>query len=156
MRGWTTGPPRPTLRLANLPARAVSPAAKRTDAVDLIRAYIARLSPIHRKRLGELRAAIHASAPDAEPAFGYGIPAAKWQGRQLVYYAAFKEHVSIYPISREFEKAHADALRPYYTSGRGTLRFPLDAPIPRRIVALLVKDRVNDTKARLAAKTKRR
>jgi uncharacterized protein YdhG (YjbR/CyaY superfamily) len=117
---------------------------------------MAGLSPGHRKRLTELRDAIRAAAPDAEPGFGYGIPSVRWEGRPLVYYAAFKEHVSIYPIRREFELAHAAALRPFVTSGRGTLRFPLDAPIPRRLVALVVKDRLKAAKAKSVAKGGRR
>jgi uncharacterized protein YdhG (YjbR/CyaY superfamily) len=117
---------------------------------------MAALSPGQRKRLTELRDAIRAAAPDSEPGFGYGIPSVQWEGRPLVYYAAFKEHVSIYPISREFELAHADALRPFATSGRGTLRFPLDASIPRRLVALVVKDRLKAAKAKGVAKGGRR
>ena len=121
-----------------------------------IRAYMAALSPRHRKRLKELGDAIRAAAPASEPGFGYGIPGVRVLGRPLVYYAAFKEHVSMYPISREFEKAHADILRPYATSGRGTLRFALDAPIPRGLVALVVKDRLQAARAKDPAKRARR
>ena len=121
-----------------------------------IRAYMASLSPRHRKRLKELGAAIHAAAPGAEPGFGYGIPGVRVLGRPLVYYAAFKAHVSMYPISREFEQAHAEALRPYGTSGRGTLRFALDDPIPRGLVAMVVKDRLRAARAKDTAKRTRR
>ncbi|MBL8960580.1 MAG: DUF1801 domain-containing protein [Gemmatimonadetes bacterium] len=129
---------------------------ERRQTTARIRAYMAALSPRHRKRLKELGDAIRAAAPTAEPGFGYGIPGVRLLGRPLVYYAAFKEHVSMYPISRAFEKAHAEALRPYGTSGRGTLRFPLDAPIPRRLVALVVRDRLKAARATERAKRARR
>ncbi len=126
------------------------PTSRKTalSPVQQVNAYIAARPPVVRKRLTELRATIKAVAPKATPGFGYGIPGFRLDDRVLVYYAAFKAHVSIYPISREFEQANATALRPYATSGKGTLRFPLDTPIPKGLVKRVVQDRVRAVRAK--------
>lgn len=133
------------------------PIAKRprqasTPPTDQVRAYFAERSSEARKRLSELRATIRSAAPAATESFGYGIPGFRLHDRVLVYDAAFKEHVSIYPISREFERANATALQNYATSGKGTLRFAMTKPIPKGLVKRVVLDRIRAMKVKSARK----
>ena len=102
--------------------------------------YIAASSPVARPVLKEIRRIIHTAAPDAEELISYRMPAFKLHGI-LVYFAAFKNHIGLYPpVSGDagLKKAVAP-----YAGPKGNLRFPLDQPIPygliRRIVQLKAK-----------------
>src|SRR5262245_5599259 len=110
----------------------MSPAAKNVDA------YIAAAPTGTQVPLTKLRTAIRGAAPDAVESIAYQMPAYKYKGRPLVYFGAAKEHVGLYgPAVVEFE----GELKGYSTS-KGTVRFPLDKPIPTALVKRLVKSRL--------------
>jgi uncharacterized protein YdhG (YjbR/CyaY superfamily) len=107
------------------------------------RAYIAATPPKARAALKRIRAAVLSAAPGAEEAFSYGIPAFRLGGKMLVWYAAFRDHCSLYPMTAAIRRAHAAELEGYETS-KGTVRFPLSTPPPVRLVTALVKSRVTE------------
>lgn len=104
--------------------------------------YIATFPKNVREVLEELRCVIRESAPKAEETISYGIPTFNLNGRHLVHFAAYKNHVGFYPTSSGI-KAFKKELSPFKTS-KGTVQFPLDKPIPFDLVKKIVKFRVKE------------
>jgi uncharacterized protein YdhG (YjbR/CyaY superfamily) len=102
-----------------------------------------------RKVLKELRAAIHKAAPLASEKISYGIPTL-FQNGNLVHYAAFENHIGLYGAPRE--PRTLDHKLQKYRTGKGTLRFALDQPLPLELVREIVKRRVEENTARPAKK----
>ena len=103
--------------------------------------------------LERIRQTIHAAAPDAQETISYMMPAFTQSGI-LVYFAAFKNHIGLYPpVSGDaaIEKAIAP-----YAGEKGNLRFPLDQPIPYGLIERIVKLRAKQNLAKAAAKTKKK
>jgi uncharacterized protein YdhG (YjbR/CyaY superfamily) len=104
--------------------------------------YIATFPPDVQTVLEELRATIRAAAPDATETISYNIPTFTLNGTSLIYFAGWKKHISLYPIplgNEAFNKVIAE-----YADGKGTLKFPLDKPIPLKLIGRIVKYRIAD------------
>jgi len=108
--------------------------------------YLAALPEAPRAALEELRKTIRAAAPEATETISYQMPTFKDQGRFLVSYAAFKNHCSLFPASGAVMEALGEELKPYF-SGKGTLRFTADKPIPAALVRKIVKTRIEENAA---------
>jgi uncharacterized protein YdhG (YjbR/CyaY superfamily) len=118
--------------------------AKETAAK--VREYFAALTPESRKALKAIREAIRAAAPEATEGFSYGIPGFKLDGKVLIWYAAWKQHTSIYPITPAIAKKFAAELKRFETS-KGTIRFPMTQPPPVSFLKRLVKTRVAELRS---------
>lgn len=99
--------------------------------------YIATFPEDVQKILKKVRSTIKAAAPKAEETISYEIPTFKMNGKYLIYFAGWKKHISIYPIPAG-DEVFRNAVEPY-VSGRGTLKFPLDQPIPYKLITQMVK-----------------
>ena len=101
--------------------------------------YIATFPEETQKILQELRAAIKAAAPDAEEKISYQMPAFALKGN-LVYFAALKNHIGFYPTPSGIT-AFKDELA-QYESSKGAVKFPIDKPLPLKLIKKIVKFRV--------------
>jgi uncharacterized protein YdhG (YjbR/CyaY superfamily) len=113
--------------------------------------YLRAVPAKPRAALQNLRKTIKAAAPGAVEVISYQMPAFKYQGRVLVFYAAFKDHCSFFPASMAVIAAHKDELKGYARS-KGTIRFAADKPLPATLVKKLVKARIRENEARWPAR----
>jgi uncharacterized protein YdhG (YjbR/CyaY superfamily) len=110
---------------------------------DYIRAAPAAVRPI----LRQIRRVVRAAAPGAEEVISYRMPAFRLNG-VLVYFAAFKQHIGVFPpVSGDVKLMKAVAP---YAGPKGNLRFPLDRPIPYALIKRIVRLRVKQDRARAA------
>lgn len=93
--------------------------------------------------LGRIRHLIKEVVPESEEAISYGIPTFKINGKYFVYMSASPDHISLYPRTAAVEKELKEKLKPY-ASGKGTMRFPLDKPIPYNLIRRIVKVRLSE------------
>jgi uncharacterized protein YdhG (YjbR/CyaY superfamily) len=108
---------------------------------------LAALPATQRAALQSLRKTIAAAAPEAEETISYGMPAFRYHRRSLVSYSAFKAHCSLFPMSGTLIEAHRDEFAGFAT-GKGTLRFTPEHPLPKDLVALIVRERMAQIDAR--------
>lgn len=109
-------------------------------------AYIAAAPKAAQPRLRELRRIIRACAPEATEKISYRMPFYMHHG-MLVAFSAHKAHVGLYVLTGTFLQAYRKDLAGYETSA-GTVRFPLDRPVPAALVRKLVRARVKENDSR--------
>jgi uncharacterized protein YdhG (YjbR/CyaY superfamily) len=98
----------------------------------------------------QVRNTIIKNAPHAEEGISYGMPAYKIHGKPLVYFAGFKNHIGFYATPsghKEFEKELAN-----YKQGKGSVQFPIDKPMPLKLIAKIVKYRIKLNAVRIKDK----
>jgi len=103
--------------------------------------------------LEELRATIKAAAPDAKEKISYQMPTFDLKGN-LVHFAAFKNHIGFYPTPSA-SVAFKDELA-IYEAGKGSIRFPIDKPLPLELISKIVKARVEENLKKAELKSKKR
>lgn len=114
--------------------------------------YIAALPPATQTLLTELRAVIKKAAPKAEESIRYGMPAYKLNG-PLVYFAGYGKHIGFYPTPSgisSFEKELSA-----YKKSKGAVQFPLDEPLPVKLIETMVKFRLKENEIKALARKKK-
>jgi uncharacterized protein YdhG (YjbR/CyaY superfamily) len=115
--------------------------------------YIALFPDEIQKKLQELRTTIKVSAPDATEKISYQMPTFFLKGN-LVHFAAFKDHIGFYPAPRGIEAFKQELS--IYEGSKGTVRFPLDQPLPLDLVSNIVKFRVTENLKKAESKSAKR
>ena len=115
--------------------------------------YIAAFPEEVQARLQALRATIKAAAPDAQEKISYQMPTFALQGN-LVHFAAFKNHIGFYPAPSGIQAFEDDLA--IYGNAKGSVRFPLDQPLPLDLVSRIVKYRVEENLKKAALKAGKR
>ena len=103
--------------------------------------YIRTLDEPKRATLGQLRDTIVAIVPNADQCISYGMPAFKLQGKTIAGFAAFKSHLSYLPHSGSVIAQLAKETE-RYTKTKGSLHFPVDKPLPKKLVKKLLDARI--------------
>lgn len=98
--------------------------------------YVARFPLNVGEKLQEVRAAIQKAAPEAREVIKYGVPAFTLHG-PLVHFGAFGDHIDFYPLPSGVGAFASELAR--YTQGRGSAQFPLDRPLPLKLIVHIVK-----------------
>jgi uncharacterized protein YdhG (YjbR/CyaY superfamily) len=117
--------------------------------IESIDDYIAAKPFEKRDVLEKMRSAIQRAAPKASEVISYGMPAFKQEGI-LVYFAAFKNHYGLYPTSSPINVFKKELL-PYKVS-KGAIQFPINKPLPIRLIQAIVKFRIQENKEKAAIK----
>jgi uncharacterized protein YdhG (YjbR/CyaY superfamily) len=99
--------------------------------------------PEIQKRLEEIRQAVKSVVPEAKERISYNM-SSFWFHGNLLYYGAFKNHIGFYPASKTVFEKFKDELKIYKQSGKGTVQFPHDKPIPLKLIQKIAKIRANE------------
>src|SRR4029079_10443108 len=112
--------------------------------------YIAGFPPETQRILQELRSLIREHAPDATETISYAMAAFDLNGQHLVFFAGYPQHVGFYPIPSGMDAFKEELSR--YKTGKGSVQFPLEEPLPHDLIRRIVEFRV----AEIAARPRRR
>ena len=114
--------------------------------------YIALQPEAARPVLQQVRQIIRKALPEADEVISYKMPTYKLRGRAVLYLAGWRAHYSLYPSTARLVEAFKADLAPYELSGKGTIRFPLSAPVPARLIARLATFRAREVLERQEAR----
>lgn len=109
--------------------------------------YIASQPETAQSILKRVRSAIRKALPEAEEVISYTIPTYKLRGGPVLYFAGWRQHYSLYPAGDQVVAAFRDDLAPY-TVSKGTIRFPLSAPVPVKLIERIAKFRAKEVAER--------
>ena len=127
----------------------MKPAPNKTNEIDK---YIAGFPESTQILLDKIRATIIKAAPEAEEVISYMMPAYKYQG-MLVFFAGYKNHIGFYPGAGGIEAFKKEIA--VYKNAKGSVQFPLDKPLPVKLITQIVKFRLKQNKEKAAAKKKK-
>lgn len=117
----------------------------KTNSVD---EYINGFPSSTQKLLKQVRKVIKASAPKSEELIAYGMPAYKLFGKPLVYFAGYEHHIGFYATPTGHKKFEKQLSK--YKQGKGSVQFPIDEPMPLKLISDIVKFRVKENSIRYA------
>ena len=112
--------------------------------------YISSLPDDVQNVLNMIRKAIREVIPDAEETISYQIPTFKLNGKYIIYFAGWKNHISVYPKPRGNNALKKELSK--YKGGKGTVQFPLKKPIPVSLIKKIVKYRIKENSAMIKKK----
>jgi uncharacterized protein YdhG (YjbR/CyaY superfamily) len=115
--------------------------------------FISQYPPEVQTILQKIRALIQKSAPGAEEAMAYGIPTFKLNGKNLVHFSAFKEHIGFYPTPSGITKFKKELSA--YEGAKGSVKFPLTKPIPYALIGKITQFRVKEVMGHAKEKGKK-
>lgn len=120
----------------------------KTDKPASVDAYIAAFPENVQKILKRLRMTVIHAAPEAEEGISYGMPAFRYKGKVIIYFAGYKNHIGVYATPSghaAFQKELSG-----YKQGRGSVQFPLDQPMPLDLIKRIVQFRIKQQDEPLA------
>lgn len=125
---------------------------QKSDQPANIEAYIAAAAPEVQQILQQVRRTIQTAAPTATEAISYGIPTFRLGGKNLVHFAAFKNHLGFYATPTGHEAFVAELSK--FKQGKGSVQFPLSEPMPLDLITRIVEFRVAQNLAKAKPKIK--
>lgn len=111
--------------------------------------YIAGFPPKTQEYLEQVRETVMETAPDAEEVISYQMPAYQYNG-MLVYFAGYKNHIGFYPTASGIKQFQKDIAK--YKNSKGAVQFPLDEPLPVKLIARMTAFRLKENQANAKAK----
>lgn len=114
---------------------------EKVDNTDVISAYISQFPDAVQSKLNELRALIRTLAPEATEKFSYQMPTFYLEGN-LVHFAGYKNHIGFYPAPSGISAFEEEIKK--YKYAKGSVQFPVDAPLPLDLITKIVKFRVDE------------
>lgn len=115
--------------------------------METVASYFAKFPETSQKRMQQIRTLILEKAPEAQESISYGMPAYKTNGKPLIYYAAFKNHIGLY-ATPSGHTHFADALS-QYKQGKGSVQFPNEQPLPLDLIAEIIAFRVEENASKM-------
>lgn len=107
-----------------------------------IEEYINAIKPDQQAEIRRLMEVVRQHVPAAEEGFAYGMPAFKYEGKPLVYFGAFKNHMSIFPTSAPLDDPELSQLLDGFKVSKGTVTFTVDKPVPDTTLIALLDHRI--------------
>ncbi len=117
------------------------------NVADNVDDYIALYPAEVQERLIQLRNLVREIAPDAQESISYAIPAYKLKGKPLIYFAGYAKHTGVYPLPESPSPELEAEMAPFVT-GKGTLQFPHNQPLPLDLIDRVISSRLESLTAK--------
>lgn len=114
-----------------------------TNKIQSVEQYLRSLPEDAHKQLQTLRSILKKELGECEEVISYGIPALKKNGAHVIYFSAWKKHMALYPFTEEMCKELKESTS-FVTSGKGTIQFPYDKPVPTELIKQIISYRLKE------------